>query len=269
MRQNNFPFLSMWKGEGRHHCYLLPSLYALCECKLLIELFTFRYNLEKDSILASPDFLFYTNHIKDRVPLKVEHARSISSYAQNTSFGSNKIIVIEGIENASVSALNALLKITEEPPRGTVFYLLYSSINAIPATIKSRSLVISENITTQNEFSVLVKFFEIEENFELFQDAGYDFETYQELLSVQIMKFDDVFQMLNTKIDKTMEKKLFLFLEYQLCKIARKESDSFAFEKISSITQKISYLRQAVRVLNIGKQSVFIQLIEEVYALAS
>ena len=125
-------FLSLWNAPVRHHCVLLPSLYSINNCSLLLKYFEFIYQISPEATLALPDFLFFTEFSEYKIPLAVDDVRDvIIRFAQNTSFGEQKSIIIEKIEEASISALNALLKIIEEPPQNTYFYLIYSNIDSI------------------------------------------------------------------------------------------------------------------------------------------
>ncbi|WP_027120818.1 hypothetical protein [Mycoplasmopsis lipofaciens] len=70
-----------------------------------------------------------------------------------TSFLINepKIIIFKNIENASIQALNSLLKTIEEPSNNVCFILTTSNINKILETIKSRSIIIRVEVQSQSE----------------------------------------------------------------------------------------------------------------------
>ncbi|MDA3792527.1 MAG: hypothetical protein PF545_02575, partial [Elusimicrobia bacterium] len=51
---------------------------------------------------------------------------------------SSKIFIIDDAADASIGALNCLLKILEEPPQNTYFFLITSGRDLLPATIISR-----------------------------------------------------------------------------------------------------------------------------------
>ncbi|MCF0117228.1 MAG: hypothetical protein HUJ61_04170, partial [Bacilli bacterium] len=71
--------------------------------------------------------------------LSVGQVRAIRDWCNTTSMdGQQKYVIIEGVENASDSAINALLKTLEEPPEGCHFILISSNAGRIPATILSR-----------------------------------------------------------------------------------------------------------------------------------
>lgn len=71
--------------------------------------------------------------------ISVGQVRAIRDWCATSSMdGVQKFVIIEGLENANDSAVNALLKTLEEPPRGTHFILISSNAGRIPATILSR-----------------------------------------------------------------------------------------------------------------------------------
>jgi DNA polymerase-3 subunit delta' len=69
--------------------------------------------------------------IKDTI-----YKASTSSYE-----GRKKVFIIKDIESLNRYSANALLKIIEEPPKGTFFILLSNTLNVLP-TILSRSIVL-------------------------------------------------------------------------------------------------------------------------------
>ena len=50
------------------------------------------------------------------------------------------MIIIDSIDYLNNNSLNALLKILEEPPQNTVFFLISHLIKPVLATIKSRAI---------------------------------------------------------------------------------------------------------------------------------
>ena len=51
-----------------------------------------------------------------------------------------KIVIIDNLEYFNLNALSALLKIIEEPPQNTYFFLINNSESKLLKTIKSRCL---------------------------------------------------------------------------------------------------------------------------------
>jgi hypothetical protein len=71
--------------------------------------------------------------------ISIDQIRSISStvYFKN-NIHEKKVVVISNINNLTISAQNALLKIVEEPPKDTYFILLHDENTMILPTIRSR-----------------------------------------------------------------------------------------------------------------------------------
>ena len=86
--------------------------------------------LEKLSMELEDSFLY------DSIP--VNQIRNVSSWARMKSVEGKNTVIIENADRMLENVRNALLKILEEPPSGTVFILTTSRKNAIMPTILSR-----------------------------------------------------------------------------------------------------------------------------------
>lgn len=76
--------------------------------------------------------------------LKIEDVRNISELLGFQPVGDATYIIVLALENASVPAQQALLKMLEEPPAFARWLLLTSNLNQILPTIQSRCLVIED-----------------------------------------------------------------------------------------------------------------------------
>lgn len=84
--------------------------------------------------------------------LTVNEIRNAIQFASESSFqGGYKIIVITEADRLNTEAGNALLKILEEPPAKTIFFLLYQTMGAIMPTIKSRSQIFTLGLVPEDE----------------------------------------------------------------------------------------------------------------------
>ncbi len=71
--------------------------------------------------------------------ISVGQVRAIRDWCSTSAMdGQHKLIIIEGLENALSSAVNALLKTLEEPPRDTYFVIISANPGRLLATILSR-----------------------------------------------------------------------------------------------------------------------------------
>jgi DNA polymerase-3 subunit gamma/tau len=73
---------------------------------------------------------------KDSIP--VDQVRAMSYWARTTSTDSAKAVILEEADLMGASTRNALLKILEEPPENTYFFLLTARKGGIMPTILSR-----------------------------------------------------------------------------------------------------------------------------------
>lgn len=78
----------------------------------------------------------------ETVQIKMEQAQQVLEFLQLRSLGQARIIIIDPVTAMNMQAANALLKVLEEPPEGTYFFLLASSLAAVLPTIRSRSQIL-------------------------------------------------------------------------------------------------------------------------------
>jgi DNA polymerase-3 subunit delta' len=85
---------------------------------------------------------------------KTIYKASSSSYE-----GRKKVFIIKDLESMNKYSANALLKIMEEPPKGTFFILVANTLNILP-TILSRSIVVKVPKPSSEELGVTNKIFD-------------------------------------------------------------------------------------------------------------
>ncbi|MCU0679415.1 MAG: hypothetical protein MUC28_03145 [Planctomycetes bacterium] len=91
---------------------------------------------------AHGDFHFLAK-AKDKKNIAIEQVRELIAVLSLTSFlGSYKIGIIKHADHLSAEAANALLKTLEEPRAGVLITLIANNLDALPATIVSRSQVL-------------------------------------------------------------------------------------------------------------------------------
>jgi DNA polymerase III delta prime subunit len=81
--------------------------------------------------------------------IKVEDVRSIIALAYKLS--EPTVYILENIEKMSPAAKNALLKVTEEPPRKAYFIMTTQNIDGMLATIRSRATVLYTDPYSRDE----------------------------------------------------------------------------------------------------------------------
>lgn len=85
-----------------------------------------------------PD-LFFVARLEDKKDIIIDQTRDLQSQVQMSPIdGKYKIVIIDDSEKMNGAAANSLLKILEEPPKATVFFLLTSRLHMLLPTIVSR-----------------------------------------------------------------------------------------------------------------------------------
>jgi DNA polymerase-3 subunit delta' len=75
--------------------------------------------------------------------IRIEQIRDLSEWVTlSTHRGGPRVIVIEPVESLNLPASNALLKVLEEPPPGTVFFLVSHRVEQTLPTLRSRSALV-------------------------------------------------------------------------------------------------------------------------------
>lgn len=97
----------------------------------------------------------------DAIP--VSQIRHISMWARYTTEGMKKVVILENADRMEESARNALLKVLEEPPEGTLFILTTGIRGAVMQTILSRvrTYTFSDRTISQQQ-EVLSRVFHVE-----------------------------------------------------------------------------------------------------------
>ena len=103
-----------------------------------------------------PNF-YLVDVIDGKDSIEISQIRKMINYSMKSSFGkSEKIILIDNIENLNLNSVNALLKIIEEPNYWIYFFLIFDENKYVLNTLKSRcsnfklSLTFDESINISN-----------------------------------------------------------------------------------------------------------------------
>lgn len=79
----------------------------------------------------------------EKTQIKIEQAREILDFLNLQSVSKYRIVIIEEAESLNPAAANSLLKMLEEPPPKTVFFLVAPTPKHVLATLRSRSMILS------------------------------------------------------------------------------------------------------------------------------
>ena len=95
--------------------------------------------------------------------LPIHQVRKISAWARTTTSGAPKFVVLENADKMQDGSRNALLKILEEPPPNTWFFLLTSQKGAMLPTVLSRLRAFAFAARTpEQEQTILASLFQAE-----------------------------------------------------------------------------------------------------------
>jgi len=157
-------FSSKFENSNLHHAYLISgrkgvgksllanqlAMQVLCDAKE--DILSDKYDSSNLSDLENhPDF--HTLRIlPDKKLIGISQIHELRSKLYESAFlGKNKAIIIPHLEKISLDGLNSLLKILEEPPKNTYFFLVSDFLNQVPMTIQSRCFDIKINLPDLDE----------------------------------------------------------------------------------------------------------------------
>ena len=95
---------------------------------------SFAYEILEYKNNDHPDLLYMKQN-----NISVDDTRKIIDFLYKTSlYGKHRIVIINNIASMSYNAINAMLKIIEEPPKRTVIILMNDNLYGVISTIRSR-----------------------------------------------------------------------------------------------------------------------------------
>lgn len=115
--------------------------------------------LSVTDLSTHPDFVIVRRDADEktgvlRKDISIEQIRVLRSRLQHGSFlNAWKVAIVDDAELLSPAAGNALLKTLEEPAPRTMIILVASSVEALPATIRSRCQIIRFRLVSESEIA--------------------------------------------------------------------------------------------------------------------
>jgi len=147
------PHVSFLNKDSMHHAFLISGRKGVGKSQLVHYLSAFILCNDNDIDVcgncSSCKFSSLENHpdhhelqiLPDKKLIGISQIHDLRNKLYESSFlGKNKVASLVNIEKISMDGLNAVLKILEEPPKNTFFFLTTNFLNQIPLTIQSRSL---------------------------------------------------------------------------------------------------------------------------------
>ena len=163
-------FLDAWNNRNEHPIH---PVWMLCGPRGIGKA-TLAYKIAKMVYGNVGDFFIidFAHNLDDRGNLKtdaklisVKTVRSMNEKMQMSSMsGQWRVVLIDAIDELSVAAENAVLKLLEEPPAQTLFLLVTHQLSNVLPTVRSRARVEKMHPLTMSELRELcVKFMGDEE----------------------------------------------------------------------------------------------------------
>lgn len=233
---------------------------------------------------------------KFKSQITVEEIRKISSFLQLASGAKSwRIVIVDAGDDLNTSSANALLKILEEPPEKTLFFVLAHSPRGMLATIRSRCQMLSLKPLPKEDLVTILKRQELTTDMaddELFtladlakgsarralllatHDTAGLFRQFEQCVTAAKPDISEIHRIAGkiTPAAKSVEFKLFMELVYDYIgeqTNALSSREPVAFEKMHNYAQLWSKTREAeamVETWNLDKKQVILDLFSDIRA---
>jgi DNA polymerase-3 subunit delta' len=124
------------RGVGKVNLALAMARSILCEKRQILEpcVCASCRRIEEGN---HPDVLFYKN--EEETAIKIAQVREWTNWARFRPLeGERKVLILRSVENLGDEALNAFLKLLEEPPESTTILLVTEAPTRLKGTLLSR-----------------------------------------------------------------------------------------------------------------------------------
>ena len=191
-KNNNLPNKILFSGEkGIGKCtlayhlinYILSSnedfSYDLDNLKIILDNKSFRLVQNK----SNPNFILVDIH-EEKKKIDISQIRNLILTLNKSSFNTKpRFVLIDNIELLNINAVNALLKILEEPNDNINFILINNNKRILP-TLKSRCLNFKIQLTARQSIEITNKILNNNYNEFLNEDLVNDYSTPGEILNL-------------------------------------------------------------------------------------
>ena len=191
-------------GSGKTHlCNEIARLYSIKQDQSLTNgINELSHYLNVYNI---PDRKVSDNHM-----ITIGMIRDIKDWMQHTSFKSKyKIIIIDDIHKMNENAVNAFLKILEEPIGNTLYIMSTTHIHLISEMIRSRSMKFKLNKVSRGDFiEILLKKYPYGHKISL--KILYELCSGDINLSIEILKRTQFLEIINALVNNRFQEMLYL-----------------------------------------------------------
>lgn len=157
-------FFTTAAGSGQlSHAYGFVGPRSVGKRAVALEISARLLKVSSEKLAVNPNFTLVqrgedekTGKLKKEI--SVAQARELKNTFQHTSWQEgNRVVLIDGAEYLNSESGNALLKLLEEPPKGTYFFLLIENENAVLPTVYSRLQSFYFSLVKTSEIAAALK----------------------------------------------------------------------------------------------------------------
>ena len=149
--------LNSLSNNHLHHAYLLSGIKGIGKATFAYRVSRYLLSGSKEDNLyisksektsnlieknTHPDFMVLElDDEEKKITIDIDRVRSCIDFFNHTPAISNyKVCIIDSIEDMNINSSNAILKILEEPPMNSVFFIISHNPESLMPTIKSRCI---------------------------------------------------------------------------------------------------------------------------------
>jgi len=161
-----YHFVNFILSKNEDKCYSLKDFKINSDNK--------SYNLLIENI--HPNFFLLDTSLSSE-NIKIDEVRKLLKFVSKSTYANNKkFILIDNSEFLNLNSSNALLKVLEEVPPNTYFFIIHNSFSKILNTIESRSIKFNFFLsTTQKKYILknLINYYKLNINLDVLSDVFY------------------------------------------------------------------------------------------------
>lgn len=250
-----------------HHAFLVPSIYSLNEYQFIRQIMGEITQTALPS-LSHPDVYLLQNQSTNPTnnDISVDDVRKLKHFAlQSPLILQSKFIIINPITNLNKESCNSMLKILEEPPQNTFFFIIYHNIHTILPTIKSRSFTITvpNSMELYTECSNLKNPDDTQRIEEIAAKYRYNTEFLNYSSKINIIEIQNIVEKyLTSKVGETLTQILKIYaeqpqttmfaIEELLVSKMKQTLNSEVLKKLFKVSDEILYLKKNTTPINIS-----------------
>lgn len=152
VNDQSLPFSFIFYGnEGVGKKLLVRGLLQILVCKEATLACGICSNCTR--VVEDKNEFIYEVGLEKKKTISVDQIRDLHKFLSLKTLKSERFVLIDPADRLSTAASNSLLKVLEEPPEGTYFFLITSKLSSLLPTIRSRSQIMRFEKLKANEIS--------------------------------------------------------------------------------------------------------------------